>query len=286
MRTLLFVPAIAPHMFRKARESGADVVIYDLEDAVQPARKEEARTALNAGLAERDRSLAATAIRVNALGTPWFDADVELVRAMSPDYVMLPKTTGSADVDALAGRLGDACPARILAVATETASSVLSLSSQPWAHPRLHGLLWGAEDLAADLGATANRDAAGAYSSPFRLARDLCLMAARRAGVLAIDAVCTDFRDLDGLRREAAQARGDGFDAKAAIHPAQVGVINDVFTPDVEQRRWADTVLSALAASDTGVAVVDGAMVDAPHAARARRILGLAERFRPPKSHP
>jgi len=279
MHSLLFVPASMPRMFDKARASGASVVIFDLEDAVRPSMKEEARRILAQHLAQRGVE-PATAIRVNGLETDWCAADIELVRALRPDFVMLPKAGGPHDVARLAEQLAvppdsGAAVRDILVVATETAGSVLSLAASDWRHPRLKGLLWGAEDLAADLGATANRDPDGHYSGPFRLARDLCLMAARKAGVLAIDAVHTGLRDLTDLRREASTARRDGFDAKAAIHPAQVAVINEVFRPDAAERGWAEAVLSSLAASESGVAMVDGAMVDAPHAARARRILGV-----------
>ncbi|MDN2583371.1 CoA ester lyase [Aquibium sp. ELW1220] len=275
MRSLLFVPASRPEMFRKARASGAGVVVFDLEDAVRPSMKEEARETLARHRAPHGEG-PATAIRVNGLKTGWCEGDIELVRALRPDFVMLPKAEGPHDVARIAERLdsGSSAPG-ILAVATETSASVLSLAASDWRHPRLKGLLWGAEDLAADLGATGNRSPDGSYSGPFRLARDLCLMAARKAGVLAIDAVHTAFRDLDDLRREAEQARRDGFDAKAAIHPAQVEVINAVFRPDAQELRWAEAVLASLAASGDGVAVVDGAMVDAPHASRARRILGV-----------
>lgn len=262
-------------MFQTALASGAGVVVFDLEDAVLPSMKEKARETLARRLAPHGEG-PATAIRVNGLKTGWCQGDIELVRALRPDFVMLPKAEGPQDVARIAERLDSGSPAPgILAVATETSASVLSLAASDWRHPRLKGLLWGAEDLAADLGATGNRGPDGSYSGPFRLARDLCLMAARKAGVLAIDAVHTAFRDLDDLRREAGQARRDGFDAKAAIHPAQVEVINAVFRPDAQERRWAEAVLASLAASGDGVAVVDGAMVDAPHASRARRILGV-----------
>jgi citrate lyase subunit beta/citryl-CoA lyase len=275
MRSLLFVPASMPRMFEKARASKADVVIYDLEDAVQPAAKTEARELLMRHLAPPAPGWPAVAIRVNGLSTDWCREDIEVVSAIKPDYVMLPKAEGAQDVAKLAERLGDGLEQTgILVVATETVASVLSLAAASWTHPRLKGMLWGAEDLSADLGATSNRNADGTYSSPFRLARDLCLMAARKAGVIAIDAVHTQLRDLDDLRQEADAARRDGFDAKAAIHPSQVAVINDVFHPSDDEVSWARRILEALAGSATGVAVVDGVMMDAPHAARARRILG------------
>lgn len=277
MRSLLFVPANMPRMFEKARASKADVVIYDLEDAVQPAAKAEARDLLVRHLAPAGPGHPAVAIRVNGLTTDWCREDIEAVSTIKPDYVMLPKAEGPQDIATLVERFGDGLEQTgVLVVATETVASVLSLAATSWKHPRLKGMLWGAEDLSADLGATTNRTASGEYSSPFRLARDLCLMAARRSGVTAIDAVHTQLRDLDDLRKEADSARRDGFDAKAAIHPTQVAVINDVFRPTSDEVSWAGRVLNALARSATGVAVVDGVMMDAPHAARARRILGGA----------
>jgi citrate lyase subunit beta/citryl-CoA lyase len=268
-------------MLAKSRESDADVVIFDLEDAVHIGAKQEARELLVAHLGERMASGPRVAVRVNGLRTPWIDDDLRAVIPLAPDYVMLPKSEGSADVADLAARVAplerDGQFTKFLVVATETVASVLSLASDPWSHPRLSGLLWGAEDLAADLHATRNRTASGSYSSPFRLARDLCLMAARRAGVMAIDAVYTDVRNLEALDAEACEARLDGFDGKAAIHPSQVGVINTVFRPTEAEIAWSVSVLAALEASATGVAVVDGQMVDAPHAARARMILLKAQ---------
>ncbi len=277
MRSFLFVPAGSPRMLEKSLTSEADVVILDLEDAVQMAAKQQARALLAAHLAVRPAGRSRVAVRVNGLRTPWVDDDLAAVLPHGPDFIMLPKTEGSEDVAELAGRVAllepEAGHTGILVVATETIASVLSLTADRWAHPRLRGMLWGAEDLATDLGATANRAGDGSYASPFRLARDLCLLAAKRAGVLAIDAVHTDLQNLVALEAEAQAARRDGFDAKAAIHPAQVAVINAVFCPTQAEIAWARATLSAIAASTTGIAVVDGQMVDAPHAARARAIL-------------
>lgn len=277
MRSFLFVPADSPRKLEKAAGSGADVVIFDLEDAVAPGAKDTARALLAQHLSQRAAGGPLVAVRVNALDSGHCAADVAAVAPLAPDMVMLPKAEGPEDLarlDALLRR-AESVPGAIglLAVATETPAAVLSLAAQDWRHPRLRGLLWGGEDLAATLGATANRDAAGAYTGPFALARNLCLLAARRAGVLAIDAVHTDFRDTDALRAEAESARRDGFDGKAAIHPAQVPVINAVFEPSAAERDWAARVLEALEQAGGGVAVLDGAMIDAPHAARARRIL-------------
>ncbi|ADZ69496.1 HpcH/HpaI aldolase/citrate lyase family protein [Polymorphum gilvum] len=284
MRSLLFVPGVSAKMMAKAADCAADVVILDLEDAVQPQAKAEARALVAGHLAARpaDRRPDGPriAVRVNGLDTPWCAADVAAVVPHAPDLLMLPKATGPQDVARLAGLLApfESDPGRtgILVVATETAEATVSLLTRSWAHPRLRGLLWGGEDLSVDLGATANRDEAGAYTEPFRMARNFCLYGARLAGVPAIDAVYTDFRDTGGLRRETEAARRDGFAAKAAIHPAQIGAINAVFTPAEADLAWARAVVDALAVSSTGVAVVDGQMVDAPHLARARRLLDAA----------
>lgn len=277
MRSFLFVPAGSEKMLAKSVASTADVVILDLEDAVQPSAKSGARSLLAAHLASRPKEGPRVAVRVNDLSTVWIRDDLAAVMPHAPDLVMLPKTRGPGDVAELGARLATfgatGASMGILAIATETVESVLSLASASWAHPRLKGLLWGGEDLAACLGSTANRTPDGAYSSPFRLARDLCLMAAKRAGVLAIDAVSTEFVDMKALAAEAEAARRDGFDGKAAIHPAQLDVINRIFRPSDAERAWAEAVLRALRHAETGVAVLDGQMIDAPHAARARRIL-------------
>lgn len=282
MRALLFVPGGAARMLEKAEGAAADTLIFDLEDAVQPAGKAAARDLVAAHLRHRDRSGPQAVVRINGLDTPWCADDLRAVMPCRPDMVMLPKAGGPDDVARLAGLLepleSEAGQCGILVVATETVASTVSLITRSWAHPRLRGLLWGGEDLSVDLGAMASRGDDGGYGEPFRMARSFCLFGARLAGVTAIDAVHADIRDTESLRREAEVARRDGFTAKAAIHPGQLAVINTVFTPTAAELAWARSVVAALAASDTGVAVVDGQMVDAPHLARARRILSDAGR--------
>lgn len=280
MRSLLFAPGGSVRMIEKALAGEADAVILDLEDAVQPAAKEEARARVAEALRRPARPR--VYVRVNALGTPWCEADIAAVVPLRPHGLMLPKPEGPQDVARLDALLSAHEPAgasgatRILAVCTETPAAVLSLASASWRHPRLEGLLWGGEDLSVGLGAAANRDG-GAYTSPFRLARDLCLFAARAAGVLPIDAVFTDFRDADGLAREAVAARRDGFAAKAAIHPSQVPAINAAFTPAEAERAWAARVVAALEGAAAGAVQLDGVMIDAPHLAQARRILAAPQ---------
>lgn len=233
MRSLLFVPGGSAKMLAKAASCDADAVILDLEDAVRADLKAEARGMTAEALRRPFRSL--RYVRINPLSTQWCEADVAAIVPLRPHGLMLPKVTGPQDIEALDRLISRFEPAdakgstRVIAICTETPAATLSLASASWQSPRLEGLLWGGEDLSAELGALANRDKGGGYTTTFKLARSLCLLAARAAGVLAIDAVFTDFRDSKGLADEAEAARRDGFDAKAAIHPDQVPIINTAF---------------------------------------------------------
>jgi len=279
MRSLLFAPGGSPKMMQKALQSGADAIILDLEDSVAAEAKATARREVVQFLGQVERAGPSLYVRINPLDGKAAGDDLAAVMPAKPDGLLLPKPEGPADVAELARRVTALEPGdwqdrtRIIAIATETAAGTLSLAGASWRHPRLEGLLWGGEDLAAAIGATANRDAAGAYTSPFRLARSLCLLAARAAGVLSIDAVYTDFRDAEGLAREAAEARRDGFAAKAAIHPAQIAPINQAFSYSDTERDWARRVVAALDGGRLGAAQVDGQMVDRPHLLRAQQIL-------------
>ena len=284
MRSLLFVPGNSAKMMAKAAASGADVIILDLEDAVHPDAKQAARRLVAEALANRTGNVPARYVRVNALDSAWCLGDLEAVIPARPDGIMLPKLAGPEDLRRVSGlierweRAAERGRTKIIPVCTETPAATLSLAAKSWAHPRLAGLLWGGEDLSAAIGATANRDEDGRYTAPFALARSLSLMAAHAAGVVPIDAVYTDFRDGDGLRRETDAARRDGFSAKAAIHPAQIEIINRCFTPTEVERQWAQRILSAFGASSSGVVQIDGVMMDAPHRAQALRIMAAFER--------
>jgi citrate lyase subunit beta / citryl-CoA lyase len=265
-------------MMQKAATSGADVVIFDLEDAVHPEAKVQARS-LVAEILQAPAGSPKRYVRVNALDTEWCSADLEAVLPARPDGIMLPKPNGPGDLKRLSDLIerwevaGREQQTKIIAVCTETPAATLSLAAQSWAHPRLAGLLWGGEDLAAAIGASANRDGGGAYTAPFAFARSLCLFAARAAGVAPIDAVFTDFRDSAGLIRETEAGRRDGYSAKAAIHPAQIETINRSFTPSEEERAWAARVIAAFSESHSGVLQLDGVMLDAPHLSQAKRII-------------
>lgn len=283
MRSWLFVPGDGERKLEKAASAGADVVIIDLEDAVAADRKAAAREITAVAL--QDGALAESAIvyvRINAFDTDLVDADLAAVIPHAPAGVMLPKSGGGADVvkldhylkvaEAEAG-IDDGATA-IAVVATETAASLFGLGTYAGSSPRLSGMAWGAEDLSADLGAETNRRDDGTYADPYRLTRSLCLAGARAADVLAIDTVFTDFRNLDGLAAEAAEACRDGFDGKFAIHPDQVAIINDAFTPSSEVINEARRIVDAFkAAPDAGVISLDGRMIDRPHLRQAERLL-------------
>src|SRR5271156_227075 len=244
MRSLLFVPADSAKKLDKAMTSGADALIVDLEDSVAHDGKARARDSAAAFL--REAAAAVTRpylmVRVNSLDTGLTDADLDAVAPAKPDAVMLPKAEGGASVihadaklavrEARSG-LPDG-PIKILPIATETAAALFVAGPFAGASARLMGLTWGAEDLSAELGAQANRDAEGRFLDPYRLARTLCLAGAAAAEVLALDTVYVDFRNHDGFRRECEEACRDGFLGKMAIHPAQVPIINDVFSPSAK----------------------------------------------------
>lgn len=282
MRSLLFAPGGSAKMMAKAVAGDADAVILDLEDAVHPDKKEAARHLVAEALMAASRTGPLLYVRVNPLDSPWCAGDLDAVMKLRPHGIMLPKLSGPGDLDRLDALIGEREPrdaagsTSIIPVCTETPAATLSLAAAPWGRPRLAGMLWGGEDLSAELGSTANRDSSGAYTAPFALARSLCLLAARAAGVLPIDAVFTDFHDPDALAREADAARRDGFGAKAAIHPSQIAVINKAFTYTQAERDWAQRVVSVLETSGSGVARLDGVMLDAPHLAQAKRILAAA----------
>jgi citrate lyase subunit beta/citryl-CoA lyase len=288
MRSLLFVPADDARKLDKAMASGADAVIVDLEDSIPDQGKADARVSAaafigNAGKAtQRPRLL----VRINGLATGLADADLDAVVPARPDAIMLPKAEGGADIvradaklaarEAIAG-LPDGC-IKIVAIATETATALFLAGTYGGASARLEGLTWGAEDLSAELGAETNRDRNGDFLDPYRLARALCLAGAAAARVQAIDTVTVDFRNVATLRRESEEARRDGFTGKMAIHPAQVPIINEVFTPSAAAVAQARAVIAAFEAQpNKGTVGIDGVMYDRPHLDRARQLLARAE---------
>jgi citrate lyase subunit beta/citryl-CoA lyase len=284
MRSLLFVPAHDPRKLAKGLDCGADALILDLEDSVPEAEKPRAR-AMCAEFVAGNRERLPLFVRVNALATGLLLDDLAAVVRAQPRGIMLPKCSGGADVarvDAYLAALEtrDGVPAgalHILPIVTETAAALFQMGSYSGAAgARLCGMLWGGEDLATDIGASANR-VDGQYTAPFQLARSLCLFAAAAAGVVAVDAVYTDFRDIEGLRAEARAAQAAGFAAKAAIHPGQIQTINEVFTPGDDALREARAIVAAFAQRPQAGAVnIGGRMFDRPHLTAAQRVLARA----------
>ena len=287
MRSFLFVPADSARKLDKAMASGADALLVDLEDSIAPDGKARARDSAAAfvknALAARPRPF--LCVRINGLQTGLTDADLDAIAPARPDAIMLPKAEGGASVihadaklavrEALCG-LPDG-HIKILPIATETAAALFLAGTFAQSSTRLIGLTWGAEDLSAELGAQTNRDAEGRFLDPYRLARTLCLAAAAAAHVPAIDTVYVDFRDSGGFRRECEDACRDGFTGKMAIHPAQVPIINEVFTPSAEALARAQAIVDAFAKNaGAGVAAIGGVMYDRPHLARAQQLLARA----------
>lgn len=274
----MFTPGDRPEMMRKAPNAGTDTIVFDLEDAVAPGRKTEARDAVHELLAgESFDPDAELCVRVNPIDAGAI-ADLDAAfDGTEPDSLMLPKVEHASDVERLAALAADRgvnCP--ILAL-VETARGVLHADEIADAEPT-DAVLFGAEDLAADLGATRTDE-----GTEVLYARERVVVAASAAGIDAIDTVFTAFDDPDGLAEEAAFAVELGYDGKMAIHPSQVGPINDAFTPSDEEIEWARRVLDAreeAAADDRGVFEVDGEMIDAPLIARAERIVERANAAR------
>jgi citrate lyase subunit beta/citryl-CoA lyase len=280
MRSLLFVPADSERKLARALAGAADALILDLEDSITAAAKPAARQAArefleaHAPAARRMRLL----VRVNALDTDLTDADLAAVLRGRPDGIMLPKCQGAADVTRLVEMMrrhavSDAATP-ILPIATETAEAMFGLGSYRDVAAHLLAMTWGGEDLAADIGAAANRDAAGQYTAPFQLARSLLLFGASAASAAPLDSVYPAFRDRDGLRAEAIAGCRDGFTGKLAIHPDQVEIINEVYTPDPAAVARARHIVRLFADSpDTGALQLDGEMLDLPHLKQAHRLL-------------
>jgi citrate lyase subunit beta/citryl-CoA lyase len=286
MRSLLFVPADSEKKLARALGSGADILLLDLEDSVAASRKEAGREMTRAFLKARPAGTRAF-VRVNPLASELAALDLEAVMRGRPDGIMLPKAAGGDEVRTLDRMLegleqANGVPpgaTQILPIVTETARAMFTLGTYAGASARLSGLMWGAEDLAADIGALANRRADATYEAPFALARSLCLFAAAAAGVAAVDTVYADFRDSAGFERECLDGARLGFTAKAAIHPDQVAVINRVFTPDAKAVEHAQRIVEAFAkAPEAGVVSLDGMMVDRPHFVAAQRVLARAGR--------
>ena len=279
-RSWLFVPGDSERKLAKGPSTGADILILDVEDSVSPARKPVARKMIAEYLGSAARDGAPLWVRINGLHTPYWREDVHAAMAGGADGIVLPKPRSPADVFAVTELMdqfegsGRGEPAKILALAGETARGLMSLHEYRPGLPRLTALSWGSEDLGTDVGALRRRREDGSLLPLYEIARALTLAAATVAEVDAIEAVYADFRNLEGFRQFAQEALEMGYVGGAAIHPAQAEILNEVFTPGEEQLAEAREIVDAFERSgETGVMSIRGKMVDQPHLAQARKLL-------------
>lgn len=270
-RSVLYIPGSRERALEKARSLPVDAIIFDLEDAVAPDAKEEARETLRKELDAGGYGNKARLVRVNGLDTAWGAADIAAMKGAGFDGLLLPKVGGAGDLDRAAELVGDDTP---LWAMMETPRGILNAAAIA-AHPRLAGFVAGTNDLAKELGCAMRAD-----RLPMIHALEAMLMAARAEGKVAVDGVFNHFRDEDGLRAECEQGRDLGFDGKTLIHPAQVATANAVFAPaaeDIEMARRQIEAFDQAQARGEGVAVVDGRIVENLHVETARRTLAKAE---------
>lgn len=286
-RSLHFVPGGQERMMARALSLPADALILDLEDAVPPDRKEATRPVVRRWLETLDFGGRERWVRMNPLEGGLGAADVEATLPARPDGYVVPKVSTAADVRAVAQLLDrleyrHGLPpgsTRLVLIATETPEGLLRIRELAGASPRVAAISWGVEDLSAAMGLERVRDEQGAYLEIPRYARVMCAVAAAAAGVEAIDTVYTDIHDLEGLRRECREAAAMGFTGKISIHPQQIPVINDAFTPTPEAVAEARELVAAFAEHRRRgeyAFIFRGRMVDAPHLARALKILRRA----------
>ncbi|MEL6644469.1 MAG: CoA ester lyase [Pseudomonadota bacterium] len=275
-RSVLYIPASRDRALDKARGLPVDAIIFDLEDAVAPDEKVNARSTLVTALEQGGYGARAGLVRINGFDTDWGAGDLEAVSAARPEAILLPKVDTPEMVEDLARRL-DARPetaeTQIWAM-METPLGILNAGAIA-AAPRMGGFIMGTNDLAKELGCRGRAD-----RLPMVMALQTCLLAARAAGIICVDGVYNAFKDEEGLRAECEQGRDLGMDGKTLIHPAQVAIANEVFRPsdeDVDLARRQITAFEEATAQGEGVAVVDGKIVENLHVATARATLAKAD---------
>lgn len=278
-RSCLYMPGANTRALVKARSLPADMLILDLEDAVAPELKLEARAAVAQALAEGGYGEREVVIRTNGLDTPWGEDDLAMAVTAAPDGVLVPKVTSGADIMALDAALtrAGAPPALGLWAMIEVPLAILNINDIAAASrdTRLTGLVMGTNDLAKELNAVATAD-----RSAFQIALSLSLAAARAYGLLAIDGVFNDIKDSTGLQAECEQGRVLGFDGKTLIHPAQLDIANRVFSPDPQAVAHARAVIEAFSLPENrgrGVIKVDGKMTELLHLEQAQRLVAISD---------
>lgn len=281
MRSWLFAPGDSDKKMAKAAESAADIVLFDLEDAVAPENKPAARQMVHDFLRANPQHRERLWVRVNPLDGPYTLLDLAAVMPAHPGGIMLPKVYGRQDMETLDHYLSALEVANgieegstpVIMLLTETAESMFHAGNFKGA-PRLVAMTWGAEDLADSIGASSNTNDDGSYSFTYELARSMCLLGAATAGVTPIETIQGDFRDLERLRTRAEMVRRNGFRGMLAIHPAQVDVINEAFTPSAEEIAEAREIVAVFDANPgVGAIGYKGGMLDRPYLSRALHLL-------------
>ena len=283
-RSWLFAPGDSEKKMTKAMEGTADIVLIDLEDAVAPDNKANARPMVHDFIKANPEQRHRLWVRINPFDGPYTWLDLAAVMPAHPGGIMLPKVSSRAEVEKLDHALSALEVANgieegstpVIVLITETAEAMFHTGDYKGA-PRVVALTWGAEDLADSIGASSNKNPDGSYSFTYELARSLTVLGAATAGVTAIETISADFKDLEALKARAEKVRRDGFRGMLAIHPAQVDVINAAFTPTEEEIAEAQEIVDVFAANP-GVGAIGwkGGMLDRPYLARAERLLKQA----------
>ncbi len=275
-RSVLYIPGSKDRAMEKAKTLAVDAIIFDLVDAVAPDEKANARSLLAQTLAAGGYGNRFQMVRINGFDTEWGAPDFDAIAAIGPQAILLPKVNSGEDVAAVAemldGRPG--CQNTRIWAMMETAQGILNAAEIARA-PRMGGFVLGTNDLAKELMCKFRAD-----REPLLTSLQLCLLAARAAGIAAVDGVYNAFKDEEGLRAECSQGHDMGFDGKTLIHPAQVAVANEVFAPseaDIELARRQIAAFTAATAAGQGVAVVDGKIVENLHIETAEATLAKAE---------
>ena len=285
-RSAHFVPGASQRMLEKSLGFAADGLVLDLEDAVTPENKDSARETVTRWLAEVDFGRQERIVRMNPLDSPWGRADLEQTMEAAPDAYVVPKLRNREEVHeidalltALEKRHGhEAGSVKLILLGTETPQGVMNIGTL-CDRPRVDALTWGAEDLSAAIGARRNRDERGELLEVFRYCRVMTLLAATAAGVQPLDTVYVDVRDLDGLRRDCREGAWMGFTGKITIHPDQIPIVNEAFTPSSDEIAESRELIAAFEENRSQGRMAfsfKGQMVDVPHLERARRILEVA----------
>ncbi len=274
-RSVLYLPGSKQRALEKARDLSVDAIIFDLEDAVATGEKAQARETLAAALRTGGYGDRAVIVRINGFDTRWGADDLDAVADSCPDAILLPKVGAASDVQRLAERLSllPGAENTLIWAMMETTRGIFNAVEIAQA-PRMQGFVIGTNDLAAEIGCDTGGD-----RMPMMMALQTCVAAARMGGIACVDGVFNAFKDEEGLRAECAQGRALGMDGKTLIHPAQVAICNEIFTPGDDEVDLARRQIAAWESAQEqgqGVAVVDGRIVENLHVATARKTLAKA----------